>query len=140
MTNLLLIRGFEIDIPKTMLQHRITNIIDLGNHLKKLLKITKSFQLLIIKINGLDNNDQYKMYITNKFITKSNNRRVFNSSDSFDLENFFVQPKITYGVTRQYHGREKQFIAKIEENKCYYVIKSEEYSIMYDLYDDILVY
>ena len=88
MSNLILIRGFEIDIPKTMLQHHITDVIDLKKHLKKLIKKrTNTFRLLVVRTVAPNINDQYKMYIINKYLVKDKNNKEI--SDLWDYKQFF---------------------------------------------------
>jgi len=138
MSNLILIRGFEIDIPKTMLQHHITNVVDLEKHLKKLIKKrTNSFRLLVVRNNVPNINDQYKMYISHRYITKDKNNNKFSSDDRNNLRSFTA---VFSDNTNWLYGRNKQFVDKFELNKQNFVTKNQYYGMFYDLYEEMYVF
>ena len=138
MSNLIFIRGYEIDIPKTMLQHHITDVLDLEKHIKKLIKKrTNSFRLLVIRNNAPNINDQYKMYIANKYLVKEKNNKEFIQNERHDYKQFFVlKGGNSYNGKPYYYGRVKQFVEKVEENKQHIIIKNDVYSMFYDLYEE----
>lgn len=142
MSNLILIRGYEIDIPKTMLQHHIANVVDLEKHLKKLIKKrTNSFRLLVIRINAANINDSYKMYICHKYITKSKDNRIFVEDERNDLRLFTNIKMSTYNGKTTYHSELiKNFVDKVEQNKHHVVLKNKDYTLMYDLYEEMYAF
>ncbi|ARF11470.1 hypothetical protein Klosneuvirus_1_327 [Klosneuvirus KNV1] len=135
MSNLILIRGFEIDIPKTMLQHHITNVVDLEKHLKKLIKKrTNSFRLLVVRTTAPNINDQYKMYITNKYLVKDKNNKEI--SELWDYKQFF-NIKTPRG---RYKASIDTFINKVKENQQHVIVKNQDYTVFYDLYEEMYVF
>lgn len=135
MSNLIFIRGYEIDIPKTMLQHHITNIVDLEKHLRKLIKQrTSSFRLLILRNNTANINDAYKMYIVHKHMVKEKNNNQFTMDEKQVMRTFFVVNG------QKYNSTIKKFISKVETNKQHIVVKNNEYTTFYDTYEDLIVY
>jgi len=137
MSNLILIRGYEIDIPKTMLQHHITDVLDLEKHLKKLIKKrTNTFRLLVVRTNAPNINDQYKMYITNKYLVKEKNNKEISELELWDFKQFFVI-KSSRG---HFKASIDTFINKVKEIKQHVIVKNQEYTVFYDLYEEMYVF
>lgn len=141
MSNLILIRGLEIDIPKTMLQHHITNVIDLEKHLKKLIKQRRnSFRLIVLRKNATTNNDAYKMYISHRYLAKPQQDKEFKTSDErITYKQFFIMNGYKYS-DGTYRGNIGTFMAKFDENKQHISIKNPDYTMMYDLYEEMYVF
>ena len=140
MSNLALIRGFEIDIPKTMLQHHITNIVDLEKHLKKLIKGRReSFRFLVLRVNANNTHESYKMYISHKYLAKDFKNREFVEGERYDHKQFFVVNRYK-NYSGQYCGNIGSFMKRFDEVKQHIIPKKNDYSIYYDLFEEMYVF